>query len=69
MMTLDHHWVKHTITPVHTVEGNDGRPVVFVDPDQQIIAEDNAVYGCDICGQAMVTVHDEPCAGVPADVE
>lgn len=51
--TKQHIWVKHTITPVSVIEGEDGKPVIFVDPDQQVIAEDSAAYGCDSCGTAL----------------
>lgn len=59
-MTLEHHWVKHTITPVSVIPDDEGNPVVFVDPDQQIISEDEAAYGCDSCGVPMVgNLHTE----------
>lgn len=61
--TKEHHWVKHVITPVAVLSGPEGEPVVFVDPDQQQIAEDDAVYGCDHCGEPMATHFDTDCKG------
>lgn len=57
VMTKQHHWVKHTITPVAVLTDDDGDPVVFVDPDQQVISEEGAAYGCDACGVPMLTSH------------
>lgn len=63
--TKQHLWVKHTITPVSVIhEGGRSKPVIFVDPDQQIIAEDGAAYGCDVCGQPMInTTLNTECKG------
>lgn len=61
--TKQHHWVKHVITPVAVLSGADGEPVVFVDPDQQEIAEQDAVYGCDNCSQPMATHFNTECEG------
>lgn len=61
VLTQEHHWVKHTITPVSTLIDNEGQPIVFVDPEQQTIAEDNAVYGCDRCGVPMAGYHGSLC--------
>jgi len=60
----DHVWVKHTITPVHTLDNSSGEPVIVVDPDQQVLAEENAVYGCMNCDLPLVpdTFHTE-CSG------
>jgi hypothetical protein len=63
LATLQHQWVKHTITPVSTLTDTDGEPIVFVDPDQAVIAEDHAVYGCDRCGEAMAGNHNTECKG------
>lgn len=66
--TKQHHWVKHTITPVLTLTDDEGQPVVFVDPDAAIIAEDHAVYGCDDCGQAMCQANmNTECEGEDED--
>lgn len=61
ILTAQHTWVKHVITPVVVLTDERGDPVVMVDPDQQVIAEDNAAYGCDSCGEAMATHFGEPC--------
>lgn len=66
-MTAQHQWVKHVITPVTTLTDEEGKPVVLVDPDDQVISEDNAVYGCGVCMEAMATHHDKPCEGAPID--
>lgn len=63
VVTKQHQWVKHTITPVDVLVGTDGEPVVFVDPDAQTISEDNAAYGCDRCGVAMVNNMNTECKG------
>lgn len=60
-VTTQHQWVKHVITPVEVLADDEGDPVVMVDPDQQTIAEDNAAYGCDNCGQSMATHFGQPC--------
>lgn len=60
-----HTWIKHTLTPVLILAGDDGEPVIFVDPDQQIISEDHAVYGCDRCGQPLVDNLRTECEGDP----
>lgn len=62
-----HVWVKHTITPVSTLTNDEGEPVVFVDPEQQEIAEDAAVYGCLVCSEAMATHFDTECQGETTD--
>lgn len=61
--TKQHTWVKMTITPVHTLQDEDGEPVVFVDPDQQEIAEDGAVYGCSVCDSPMPGNINTECPG------
>lgn len=61
--TMEHVWVKHTITPVQVLTDGEGQPVVLVDPDQQIIAEDQAVYGCQVCSNPMATHFDTECEG------
>lgn len=66
-VTKQHTWVKHTITPVSTLTDGQGNPVVFVDPDDAVIAEDHAVYGCDICGMAMAGNHHTDCEGEPSE--
>lgn len=66
-VTRTHLWVKHVITPVSVLPSDDGEAVIFVDPDQQIVSEDNAAYGCDACGLPMAgNLHTE-CEGEPDD--
>lgn len=62
-MTEEHTWVKHVITPVEVIDGlnPEDPPVVLVDPDQQTISEDNAVYGCDRCGVPMAGHYGSRC--------
>jgi hypothetical protein len=64
----DHTWIKHTMTPVSVLTDDEGDPIVFVDPDQQTIAEDTAAYGCSTCGQPMVNNVHTQCEG-PSDEE
>lgn len=55
-----HNWVKHVITPVSVLEGKDGEPIVFVDPDDQTEAEADAAYGCIDCGEPLAdNLHTE----------
>lgn len=65
--TKQHTWIKHTLTPVLILPNDDGEPVIFVDPDQQAISEDHAVYGCDRCGQALVDNLNTECKGYSDD--
>lgn len=51
--TKEHNWVKHVITPVSVLESESGEPIVFVDPDDQTEAEEDAAYGCLDCGEAL----------------
>lgn len=63
--TAQHTWVKHTLTPVLILPDLQGEPIIFVDPDQQTISEDHAVYGCDACGEALVDAMNTECKGRP----
>lgn len=65
--TKQHLWVKHVLTPVEVLPGDDGQPVIFVDPDAQTISEDNAAYGCDRCGVPMVGNLETECDEEPDD--
>jgi hypothetical protein len=66
-MTLQHTWVKHTITPVSTLPDldDDRQVVVIEDPKDAQIAEEQAVYGCDVCGVPMEGNTDTLCGGYP----
>lgn len=66
-ITVQHTWVKHTITPVSVLSGIDGEPVVFVDPDQQVLSEQTAVYGCVACNEPMAGNHNTECQGEEED--
>lgn len=68
-MDTRHQWVKHVLTPVEVLPGNEGEPVIFVDPDQQIISEDNAAYGCDRCGVPMVGNLETECTPDDEDID
>lgn len=61
--TKQHTWIKHTLTPVMVLTDDAGEPVIFVDPDDQAISEDHAVYGCDSCGQPLVNNISTECEG------
>lgn len=63
VMTKQHTWVKHTITAVEILEDTDGSPVVMVDPDQQELAEEDAAYGCNVCGKSLVGNFNTECEG------
>lgn len=66
-VTAQHMWVKHTITPVSVLTDDDGEAAIFVDPDQQTISEDHAVYGCDVCGKPMAGNLNTQCEGEVED--
>jgi hypothetical protein len=62
-VTVQHTWVKHTITKVSTLPDldDDRQIVVIEDPDDVRAAEDDAVYGCDVCGIPMEGNTDTLC--------
>lgn len=64
-----HHWVKHTVTKVSLLPDlDDDRQVVAIeDPTDVKDAEDNAVYGCDVCGCTMEGNTDSLCPGPPPE--
>lgn len=68
-MTMQHHWVKHTITKVSTLPDPDNDNEIFVieDPTDVATAEEGAVYGCDVCGVSMEGNTDTLCKGAPTD--
>ena len=64
VVTMQHTWVKHVITKVEVLEGLDGQPVVMVDPEQERLAQEDAAYGCNVCGLSMANNFDTPCTGL-----
>lgn len=66
-----HQWVKHTITKVSLLPDlDDDRQVVAIEDAQDVQdAEDNAAYGCDVCGVAMEGNTDSLCTGPPSEVK
>lgn len=66
-MTRQHQWVKHTITKVSTLPDPDNDNEIFVieDPRDVESAEDEAVFGCDVCGLPMQGNTDSLCEGEP----
>lgn len=66
---MQHTWVKHTITPVQVLPDVHGHPIRFVDPDQQALAEEDAAYGCQVCGAPMAGNYTTECKGENAYVE
>lgn len=68
VMTAQHSWVKHVITPVQVLVGDDGNPVLLVDPDQQTLSEEEAAYGCQNCGLSMVEGFGEACEIDPTNI-
>lgn len=62
-MTLQHQWVKHTVTKVSTIPDFDdeAQVVVVEDPDDIQAAEEGAVFGCNRCGVTLEGNHDTPC--------
>jgi hypothetical protein len=64
---MQHTWVKHVITKVEVLPDDEGQPVVMVDPMQQELAEEDAAYGCQVCGQPMAGNFGSECEGIYAD--
>lgn len=64
-ITMQHTWVKHTITKVSTLPDldDDRQVVVIEDPKDVEAAEEQAVYGCDVCGVTMEGNTDSLCPG------
>lgn len=62
-MTMQHRWVKHTITNVTTIsDPTDDTQIVVLESDEaNKEAEDNAVYGCDECGVPMAGNSETEC--------
>jgi hypothetical protein len=63
---VKHTWVKHTIALVEVLDDN-GRPIVLVDPDQQALAEEDAVYGCQVCNEPLAGNFNTECKGADED--
>ena len=63
-----HVFVKHTITEVEVLEGIEGEPIVVVDPGKQQLAEEDAVYGCQICDLPLSEAFGIPCPGQPVEL-
>jgi hypothetical protein len=63
METLQHKWVKHTVTKVSALPDldDDRQVVVIEDPDDVQAAEEGAVFGCDACGVKMEGNTDTTC--------
>lgn len=62
-VTVEHRFVKHVITEVAVLSNDQGDPVVFVDPHQQELAEDDAAYGCMVCGEPLAGNMNTECEG------
>jgi hypothetical protein len=64
MSQLPHHkWIKLTKTSVSTIPDIDEPEKVSVieDPRDTVTAEENAVYGCDVCGVPLEGNADTLC--------
>ena len=68
-MLATHTWVKHTITQVEVLPDDEGEPVVIVDPHQQVLGEEDAVYGCQVCELSFAEAFGHPCAGEPVELD
>jgi len=78
IITMQHSWVMHQITPVTVVTDSNGRvmldsdnmPVIVIDPDQVEVAEGSAVYGCQACGLSLPEAMQSPiCQGEMEDYD
>ena len=63
--TTTHQWVKHTVTPVKVVSDPiDGGIYAITDPEDQMTAEEEAVFGCENCDAVLSPETSEmPCPG------
>lgn len=66
--SMQHRWVKHTITHVDTLPDpeNDDEIYVIESQEDRERAEEEAVYGCDRCGLPMAGNTDTLCKGAPS---
>lgn len=66
---MQHAWVKHTVTNISVIPDIDEEDKVTAieDPDDVKAAEDNAVYGCNVCGVPLEGNSDTLCQGAPTD--
>jgi hypothetical protein len=48
-MSNEHEWIKIEITPIHVLANGMNPPIVLVDPDDALEAEENTQYGCGRC--------------------
>ena len=62
---MNHQWVKHTITPISTLidPNNEAELFIIEDPQDVQDAEDQAVFGCNICGLPMQGNTETGCEG------
>jgi hypothetical protein len=69
-MAREHQWTKIVVVPVETTDDGDGNAVVFVDPDKQAIAENNAHIGCFACNVPIGQGWQTECegSGGPGDI-
>ena len=67
VMTAQHVFVKHTVTPVAILQDDEGEPVVFIDPDQVPVAEESSVFGCQVCGMGVREALESECPGFDPD--
>lgn len=70
MTQVQHHkWVKLTKTSVSTLPDLDepDKVTVIEDPSDVEAAEENAVFGCDVCGVPLEGNTDTLCGGPSED--
>lgn len=71
-MNSQHEWIKIEITPVHVIADPAGidDPVVLVDPDDAIEAEEATQYGCSLCDVVLdIDTVNTLCSGGEEDEE
>ena len=60
-----HHWVKHLVIPVTVVsDPTDDGIIAITTPEDEMAAEEGAVFGCDECDTVLSPETSEmPCPG------
>ena len=63
--TGTHAWVKHMVIPVKVISDPvDGGIFAIVDPEDETAAEEEAVFGCEVCDTVLSPETSEmPCPG------
>lgn len=58
-----HQFMKMTVVHIDVLPDEEGKPVVFIDPDKAAAAEQTAVYGCYACDVPLSEGFGTECTG------